>query len=230
MTKRLTDKEKAKRSYIRKWKKASPTGLGPYNIIWESKDPRGTPHVRIDPKIREIRIPEEYTKDKEDIPGKQYGHDAGEILGHEISHTRLLRSFPQDQWPEGITQQDIDEGYESQMYVWREVDAVLYQLAKGQDLERWMLLSQLHDGSSYFYDGSLQGGKKIGKEMLGRLVKRGHITREQSEKAMKEINAIELPEWNEHQGTVQYSTDFDSSVGKGRHPVKHFEDYYGRNI
>ena len=208
MTKRLTDKQKSDRAYIRQFRKADPQGLGPYNIIWGSKDPRGTAHVRLDPKVREIRIPEKHTKDQPAT--EEYEEQlAAPILGHEIAHTRLLRSFPQDEWPEGTTDEDIDAGYHgSKMYVWRELAAVLYQLAKGWDLERWFLIGELHDASTQFGDGTLNDGKMVAKKVLERQVKRGHITKEQSRKAIGELDAVTSDEWKQYEGTYQYTPDY----------------------
>ena len=207
MTKKLTDKQKSKRSRIREFRKADPKGLGPYNIIWESKDPRGTAHVKLDPKDREIHIPEKFTKDRP-ADEEYYGTDTGAVLAHEIAHTRTL--YPSTEWPEHITDEDFDKGYEERVYVWRELEAVLYQLAKDWELERWVLLSELHDAAAYlgsdfpYSVGSLKDAKVIARKMLEHQWGRGHITRDEFSRAIKEIDAIEKTEWDQYEGTYQY--------------------------
>ena len=211
MTEKLSDKEKAKRSRIREFRKADPKGLGPYNIIWESRDPHKVSHVRLHPKERQIHIAEGDTKDQvENQPTAQ-------VLAHEIAHARTLKSQvpswdlleapgtsritrdPHGMWY-SVVQSDPpgEEPYPDKVFVWREAGAVLHQLAKGWELERWSLLAELHDAATYFGKGTLTDAKRVGRKILEMQAERGLITKEESRKAIQEIDAIEKSEWDEY--------------------------------
>ncbi len=140
---------------------------GPWKIIWNTETP--TSHTLVNEK--EIWI------NKLDLQERASG-----TIAHEIAHSKLLK-------------QDIDEAWDRetddtwfQMGTWREVEAILLTLGKGQATDPDDLGYAIYDSTKSFGDGSARDGKRIVKTIAKRLGKRGFLTKAEVSKTLGIIN------------------------------------------
>ena len=152
------------------WDPEAEVKSGSFNIIWDTDTP--TSHTLLAQK--EIRISR---KDADIKPS---------VLAHEIAHSRLLKD-------EHISLYMGEEETEwEKIETWRELEAVMYTLAKSQSTEKWALIRVLEEASKAFGDGSLRFSKVIGKKILKHLRSRGFITKVEERQGINGLAQVNL--------------------------------------
>ena len=144
---------------------------GPYKIVWDTPTP--TSHTRMN--AREIWI------NQRDIKSRP-----SSTLAHEIAHSKLLK-----QGTDRLA--DSKDYYERfQLNTWREVEAILLTLGKGQSVDTWYLGYAIFESTKDFGDGSAKDGKRVVKTIAKRLGKRGFLTKAEVSKVLGIINRYKV--------------------------------------
>lgn len=149
---------------------------GPFKIVWDTDT--STSHTLLAQK--EIRISKR----------QETSNTKSAALAHEIAHSRLLKEESSSVFAKDPEQDKVAS--------WRELEAVMYTLAKGQSTLSGVITSVLLEGSQTFGDGSLKDALLVARKVLERLYSRNYITEKERKKGITGLRRVSESSYREY--------------------------------